>query len=162
MQLDEFIEATGRMEIYYGKELTTEQMQIMFEELKYLNIESYKKLISKCLKTCKYMPKIADIIEANINLAGEVKKEVQREKICCNKCDGTGYVFYTVFMDNGNTRIPHTYAARCDCKNAIYANSKVPSINELGIQISSRINQIKDTTRSIEYIKKDLIQKVSF
>ena len=34
MQLDEFIQATGRLETYYDKELKTDQMQIMYEELK--------------------------------------------------------------------------------------------------------------------------------
>ncbi len=159
MQINEFIEATGKLEIYYGKELTTEQMQIMFEELNNLSIERYKKLISKCLKTCKYMPKIADIYAANIELIGETEDKNERITTACKKCDGTGYVVYTSFINNGNTRIPYTYAAKCDCENSKYASEKIPSYLELGIQVSNRINQLKDTNRSIEYIKSNLVEK---
>ncbi len=156
MKLDEFIEATNRLENYYGKELSAEQSQIMFEELEKLSIERYRKLISKCLRTCKYMPKIADILEANNELVGEVTEE-KNQIIPCSKCDGTGYVVYTKFIANGNERIPYSYAARCTCENGKNANQKVPTYEELGIKISNRINQIKDTTRSIEKIKEDLV-----
>ena len=156
MKLDEFIEATNRLENYYGKELSAEQSQIMFEELEKLSIEKYRKLISKCLRTCKYMPKIADILEANNELVGEVTEE-KKQIIPCSKCDGTGYVVYTKFIANGNERIPYSYAARCTCENGKNANQKVPTYEELGIKISNRINQIKDTTRSIEKIKENLV-----
>lgn len=156
MKLDEFIEATNRLENYYGKELSAEQSQIMFEELEKLSIERYRKLISKCLRTCKYMPKIADILEANNELVGEVTEE-KSQIIPCSKCDGTGYVVYTKFIANGNERIPYSYAARCTCENGKNANQKVPTYEELGIKISNRINQIKDTTRSIEKIKENLV-----
>lgn len=162
MQLSEFIQATGRLETYYDKELTTEQMQIMYEELKNLSLERYTMLISKCLKTCKYMPKIADIIAANSELIGQVDEEEKREIIPCNKCDGTGYVFYTQFKTNGNIRIPYTFAARCNCENAKYANIKVPSYEELGIEVSNRINQLKDISRGIEQIRKNLLKDVNF
>ena len=156
MKLDEFIEATNRLENYYGKEVSAEQSQIMFEELEKLSIEKYRKLISKCLRTCKYMPKIADILEANNELVGEVTEE-KKQIIPCSKCDGTGYVVYTKFIANGNERIPYSYAARCTCENGKNANQKVPTYEELGIKISNRINQIKDTTRSIEKIKENLV-----
>ena len=156
MKLDEFIEATNRLENYYCKELSAEQSQIMFEELEKLSIEKYRKLISKCLRTCKYMPKIADILEANNELVGEVTEE-KKQIIPCSKCDGTGYVVYTKFIANGNERIPYSYAARCTCENGKNANQKVPTYEELGIKISNRINQIKDTTRSIEKIKENLV-----
>ena len=156
MQINEFIEATGTLEKYYNKEFSTEQRQIMYEELKHLSLDRYRQLISKCLRTCKYMPKISDIIEAEMALIGEVKED-KREIFPCTKCDGSGYVLYTKFKTNGNTRIPYTYAARCDCENAKYANQKIPSYLELGITVSTRINQVKDTHRSIESIKSDLI-----
>lgn len=161
MQINEFIEATGRLETYYGKDFSTEQRQIMFEEMKDFSIERYKKLISKCLKTCKYMPKIADIFAANLDLAGEIGEKENREIYSCNKCDSTGYVLYTQFRTNGNVRIPYTYAARCDCENAKYVNQKVPTYEELGIKVSNRLNQLKDTTRSMEQLKERLVKDFS-
>ena len=159
MKLDEFIEATNRLENYYGKELSAEQSQIMFEELEKLNIERYRKLISKCLKTCKYMPKIADIIAANMELAGETEQEEKRQVIPCSKCDGSGYVLYTKYIANGNIRIPYTFATRCDCENAQYANTKVQMYKEFGIEISNRVNQVNDISRNIEQIKANFKKK---
>jgi hypothetical protein len=98
MQISEFIEATGILEQYYGKELTNEQRQITYEQLKDYSVERYKKLISKCLRTCKYMPKIADIIAANVELTNEVVPEEKKQVYLCSKCDGTGYVLYTKFI----------------------------------------------------------------
>lgn len=161
MQLNEFIEATGRLETYYNKDLSTEQMKIMYEELKNISLERYKKLISKCLKTCKYMPKIADIMEANMELIGETVEE-KKTVFACDKCEGTGYVFYTKFIQNNNMRIPYTHAARCVCENSVNANQKIPTYEELGIQISNRIKQIEDTNRNIEKIKKNLVKNFNF
>lgn len=154
MQLDEFIEATNILERYYGKELSTEQMKIMYDILKDFGVERYKKVLVKCLKTCKYMPKIADIFAANNELSGQVQQEENTVKETCNKCEGTGYVFYTKFLVNGTTRYPYTYVSRCTCKNSRYANQQVPTYQEVGISIGTRSEQIKDKMRCIEIIKK--------
>lgn len=159
MQLDEFIQATGRLETYYDKELKTEQIQIMYEELKNISIDRYVKLISKCIRKCRTMPRISDILEANMELVGEINEDENKQIIPCKKCDGSGYVIFTKFIANGNERIPYSYAARCVCENGKNANQKVPTYEELGIKIGNRINQIKDTTRNIEQIKKDLLKK---
>ncbi len=157
MQLDEFIESTNRLETYYGKDMSTEQLQIMYEELKHLSLERYKKLLSKCLKTCKYIPKIADIIAANNELIGEAdNNQEKRNLVPCKKCEGSGIVFYTKFISNGNDKLPYTYVARCDCENAKYVNQKIPSILELGINVSTRENQVKDMHRSLKDIKNTL------
>ena len=159
MQISEFIEATGILEQYYGKELTNEQRQITYEQLKNLSIERYRKLISKCLRSCKYMPKIADIIAANTEMSNEITPEEKRQIYPCMKCNGIGYVVYTKFISNGNERLPYTYAARCTCENGKYVCNKVPTYEELGIKVSDRLNQIKDITRSIEKIKNNLVKK---
>lgn len=164
MQISEFIEATGILEQYYGKELTNEQRQITYEQLKDLTIERYRKVISKCLRTCKYMPKIADMIAANAELIGEITQEEEKKEVCpCKKCDGSGYVLYTKFIANGDIRLPYTYVARCLCKNGeLYANKKIPTYEELGINVSNRINQVKDTMRKIEDVKKELINNLGY
>lgn len=161
MQLDEFIEATSKLENYYGKELTTEQSKIMYESLKNLSIEKYRTLIIKCLKTCKYMPKIADIWNANTEISMQITQET-RTIYTCDKCEGTGCVFYTKFKANGDTRIPYTYVARCICENAKYINEQIPTYTELGVQIGKRQEQMKDTSRSVEQIKTDLKTNFTF
>ena len=46
----EFIQATTRLENYYGKEYTTEQLKIMFDFLRGWTVEKYMKAINFCLK----------------------------------------------------------------------------------------------------------------
>lgn len=162
MQINEFIEATSILEQYYGKDLTNEQRQIMYAELKDLSVERYKKLISKALRTCKYMPKIADIIAANIEIIDADNNDEKREIIPCDKCEGTGLVLYTKFINNGEQRYPYTYAARCDCGNSKYVSQKIPSCDELGIKVSNRINQVKDISRNVESIKASIANNMSF
>lgn len=62
MILSEFVEATSRLETYYEKEYTDEQRKIMFEEVKNMPIKKYQESINRCIRTCKFLPKLADII----------------------------------------------------------------------------------------------------
>ena len=160
MTLGEFIEANNRLESYYEKEYTTEQRQIMYEELKDLSAERYKKVIAQCIRTCKFIPKVADIIKANMEIIENRNFNDEREKFECDKCNGTGYVFFTRIVQEGNKVIPYTYVARCICENAKYANLKVPTFKEIGIEVSNRTNQVKDTTRNIDEIKRKLLKKM--
>jgi hypothetical protein len=159
MTIEEFVEASNRLESYYGKEYTTDQRQIMYEELKNLSVVRYKKLISQCIRSCKYLPKVVDIYTANTELAGIETKDDDRKIFPCDKCNGTGYVYFTKIIQEGDKVIPYVYSARCICENSKYANSKVPSYKELGIEVSNRINQIKDATRDIDEIRKSLLKK---
>ena len=49
----EFIEATSRLEKYYEKEFSIEQQRIMFEELREVSVEKYKKAITYCIRNNK-------------------------------------------------------------------------------------------------------------
>lgn len=116
MQIDEFIEATGRLEKYYGKEYTGEQRKIMFEELQNLNIERYKQLIAMLIRKSKYLPKIADFTEVDIETPYTKKENAQKTE--CSKCNSTGYLIYTKIIKDGNREIRNQYACLCDCGNA--------------------------------------------
>ena len=117
MELSEFIEATSRLENYYGKEYSTEQRRIMHDELKTLPIERYRQLISAVMRKSKFLPKIADFMEANIEEPYTGKKE-EKQKIECRKCHGTGYLIYTKVIKDGDFERKDTYAAVCTCGNA--------------------------------------------
>ena len=62
MEINEFIEVTNRIEQYFDKEYSNEQRQIMYEELKNMSKEKYKIAVNECIKKCKYLPKLADIL----------------------------------------------------------------------------------------------------
>lgn len=117
MNRSEFVEATSRIEQYYDKEYTTQQLQIMFEELSALPVERYRQLISAVIRKSKYLPKIADIMEANVE-EPYTGNDTQREVIECKKCNSTGYVLYTKLVKNGGKDLKYTYAAVCSCGNA--------------------------------------------
>lgn len=144
MTRSEFVEATSRLEGYYGKEYTTQQLQIMFEELNAFPVERYRQLISAVIRKSKYLPKVADIIEVNIE-EPYIKEDNEKQVIECKKCNSTGYVLYTKIIKNGSKEIKYTYAAVCNCGNAKqYDGTKImdkehrsnfytPLIAELGI-----------------------------
>lgn len=112
----DFIEATGRLESYYGKEYTTEQRQIMFEELKNINIDRYKQIIARYIRTNKFLPKVADILEINSELTINIIKEKAEEIEKCNKCDSRGFILYK--KEDKENNYNYTYVCRCTCKNA--------------------------------------------
>lgn len=117
MQIGEFIEATGRLEKYYDKEYTNEQRQIMYDELKDIEIERYRRLISVVIKKSKFLPKVADIIDAN-NEEPYTSYINEQEKIVCGKCNSTGYIIYNKVIKDGDKEYIVPYSAVCDCGNA--------------------------------------------
>lgn len=117
MQSGEFIEATEKLEQYYDKEYTKDQMQIMYDELKDIEIERYRKLISIVIRKSKFLPKVADIIDAN-NEEPYTNNKNEQEKIECKKCNGTGYIVYNKVIKDGTREYISSYGALCDCGNA--------------------------------------------
>lgn len=57
----EFITATRKLEQYFDKNYTLEQLKIMFEELKELELSRYNQIITNIIRTNKFLPKIAEI-----------------------------------------------------------------------------------------------------
>lgn len=116
MKIEEFMNEVKQLENFYGKDLTDEQKQIWFKELKYLELPRFKYIETQIYKTLKFMPKLADIIEINSNLGySQIKKEQQ--KVQCKKCNGTGYITYIKKIDNGDgNKIENIYGAICTCR----------------------------------------------
>lgn len=126
MQVGEFIEATSRLENYYGKEYTKEQRQIMFQELKNLTIERYKRVIVKIIREDKYLPKVADILEKNREIGYEKEEE---EIVDCKICKGVGLLTYKKEFEG----LIYTYACRCSCQNGLRKSNKIPFATEIGV-----------------------------
>lgn len=118
MEINEFVNAIERLEIYYGKEYDKRQLQIMFEELKDIPIVRFKQLVSQSIKRCKFLPKVADFIQLEKEVLYIDNKHEEQEKIDCKKCNGTGYIIYTKRVNNGDKSFEYSYAAICDCRNS--------------------------------------------
>lgn len=143
MKIDEFMEATKEIENFYQKEISEEQKKIWFNELKGMTLQRFKYIISQIYRTCKFMPKLADIIEINTNLGySSIKKEENKKK--CNKCNNTGYITYWKEINNGEKKIKYEYMAICDCskekqykgwevsEDRYKSNFYIPLVKELG------------------------------
>lgn len=113
MDIAEFVEATSRVELCYGKEYTNEQRQIMYEELKDFDVDRYNFLISRVIRKSKYLPKIADIYQADSENP-VVNIKAQKEKVECNKCNSTGYIVCKKVIEGRK----YNYAVVCECGNA--------------------------------------------
>ena len=130
MQISEFIEASARLEKYYDKEYNTEQRQIMYEELREWNIEKYRKAISIAIRNCKFLPKLADIIQASSEIR-VVEHEDSTQSVECSKCGGTGFIRYQKQIYG----IPYDYVCRCTCLNGQKQNHIIPTYQEVGLKI---------------------------
>ena len=131
MTIGEFIEATNRLENYYGKEYTKEQLKIMHEELQDLSIDRYKQLISAIMKKSKFLPKIADFLEVDNEIPYSRKED--QKIVECNICNGTGYIFYKKTIADEN--MTYNFACRCECENGRNKNKQIPTYQELGIMV---------------------------
>lgn len=111
MTYEEFVIKTKTLEDFYGKEYNSTQKEIMFDELKYYNIEKFDKAIRFICKINRYKPTLNEIIEAmkSSNINSE-----EKQIIPCKFCKGTGYFMYKK-IENG---YPYEYACLCICQNA--------------------------------------------
>jgi hypothetical protein len=136
MEINEFIEATSRAEQYFEKEYSNEQRQIMYEELKKMPLEKYRKTLANCIRTCKFMPKLADILKASTDI-DNVNYERNRVYTPCKICGSKGFVrYYKVLQENG---YEYDYACRCTCENGEYYSKSIPTFEELGIKPEERL-----------------------
>lgn len=126
MQVGEFIEATSRLEKYHEREYTTEQRQIMFQELENMPIERYKRIIVKLIRESKYFPKIADILEKDKEIGYE---KIEEEIVECKICKGVGLLTYKKEFEG----LMYTYACRCSCQNGLRKSNKIPFATEIGV-----------------------------
>lgn len=114
MKINEFTEIIEQVERFYNKEIPEEQKQIMFNELKNMEVTRFKYIISQHYRTSPYLPKLPDILEINKKL-GYAKTNNNKNK--CKDCNGTGYILYKKEIDNGTGgKIVNTYGAICKCR----------------------------------------------
>lgn len=133
MTSKEFVEATNKLEKYYDKEYTKDQIQIMFKELKEMGIERYRQLISAIIRKNKFLPKVADFIEMDKEIPRVIDNSAQ--KVECKKCDSLGIIIYKKMIANGNKRTEYLFGSRCNCANGKNLPKEIPSAQELGIII---------------------------
>lgn len=132
MTTAEFLEITEEIEKFYDKEYTKDQSKYMYEELQKLSKARYRQIARQAFKTCKFMPKLADLVE----IEKEIPKEIinkQHERVECKRCKGTGLVPYKKLVNTGSRNIEYLTVARCECINATGISQEIPLASEIGI-----------------------------
>lgn len=128
MQISEFIEETSKIEQYFVKELDDYQREIWYNELKDIDLNRYRQIIRQVFRKCKFMPKLADILDINDTLPYTQNINKQRATVECKRCKGVGAILYTKKINDGGRDLYYTYAARCECQNGlefVYDGTKI-------------------------------------
>lgn len=110
MTLKEFKEYITELQNVYDKKFNDTQIQVWYENLKFMSVERFNYILAEFYKTSQFMPSLADILEKHKSIPYEEKKE--ETSGMCKKCNNTGYITYTKEL-NG---YPYTYVATCSCK----------------------------------------------
>lgn len=119
MQITEFVEETARIEKYFGKELEKFQREIWYNEFRNTSLARYRQIIIQVFRECKFMPKLADLVDIEKELPYTKTENIQSEKVECQKCDSLGYILYKKIVDNGINKLEYEFVARCDCENGL-------------------------------------------
>jgi hypothetical protein len=104
MKIEEFCNEIERIKNYYqkDKEIDDYVIQVYYDKLKHLSIERFRLIESKVYETCKFFPKLPEILEINDNL-GYIAKPVDDSFNCSNcifynhpeyKCDRNNQIIY--------------------------------------------------------------------
>ena len=136
MSNEEFIQATSRLEGYFDKEYKTEQLKEMFAVVRGWTIEKYTKAVNYCIRNCKYLPKIADLTNADTaTVQTQSTKTIEYTK--CEKCNGEGFIKYFKKKIDGNRTLKYEYIALCTCENAKKQKEinkfNLPTLAEIGL-----------------------------
>ena len=110
------------------------EKDIWYKELCKMRVERFNQLIEKAYAECKFMPKLADMLEINQKIPYEDKAKADERIVNCTKCGSSGIVMYTKLIG----KMEYSYAARCNCKNGnkfIWGDGKhyIPTLAELGM-----------------------------
>ena len=132
----EFVQITAKLENYFGKDYTPEQQKIMFDILREWSIEKYKRAVNYAIRNCKYLPKIADLKNVDMETA-KVKNQEKIKFVKCDKCNGEGFIKYFKKIKDGNSTLEYEYIALCTCGNADKQKRingyNLPTLAEIGL-----------------------------
>ena len=161
MEYKEFMQYIKELQNYYNQELTENEVDIWYENLKFMTIQRFNYIISEIYKINKFMPKLSEVLAVHKQIPYEVGKTKKEIKGHCNKCNDTGYVFYKKILD-GNT---YTYTAVCDCGRQQRYDGRqcqdkrntseyyVPTTKEMDLKIESHMPRPEEVVKSMKKLQ---------
>lgn len=159
MKDKEFNEYIKQLQNFYGQELSEIEINVWFENLKFMPVERFNYILSELYKTNKYMPRLAEILQIHKSIPYEEKTEKNTQN--CEKCNNTGYIIYTKIVDNK----PYRYAAVCECgRQKRYDGQKVenlknksdyyiPTVQEIGLKVNNTRPSDESLIKSMNILK---------
>lgn len=76
MKIEELVKGLNFLGLAYGKEYSQMEAQQVYEFVKEYNYDTFIKATKEIIRTSKFLPKIADLIEACEKYKGSERKEV--------------------------------------------------------------------------------------
>ena len=76
MRMDELVKGLNFLGLAYGKEYNQMEAQQVYEFVKEYTYEVFIKAVKEIIRTSKFLPRIADLIEACEKYKGSERKEV--------------------------------------------------------------------------------------
>lgn len=113
MTFEEFRTATSTLENCYNRKMNEKQVEMWFDELKYYQLEKYKKAIRKICTTNQYFPALSIVLDTLRNTKSDV--DLTKPKVECKACKGTGFVPYHKIIDG----IDYEFVCQCNCQNGV-------------------------------------------
>jgi len=161
MNKKEFIGYIEQIQNLYHKQLTQIEVEIWYDNLKFLTIERFNYILSEIYKTNKYMPTLADILQMHRQIPYTIKDEEENIKTFCNKCNNLGYVIFIKKISGIN----YKYAAVCDCgRRKKFVGSEcnepknksryyIPTIQEIGLKVETSRPSNEEIVKSMNMLK---------
>ena len=143
MDRKDFLDNVQVLENIYKQDLTADELRIWYDNLKFMTTERFCYIITEVYRTCKYMPKLSEILAIHKSIPYTALKEQKEVKGDCSKCKNTGYVIYTKAVEG----YPYQFAAVCDCgrqqrydgRQCTDAKNQsdyyIPTLSEMGLEI---------------------------
>lgn len=143
MQYKEFYQYVQELQNFYDKKLNEKELEVWYENLKFMTIERFNYIIAEIYKTNPFLPKLSEILAIHRSIPYKVTTQVEEVKGICKKCNNTGYIIYTKVIDEHD----YKFCAVCNCgRQARYDGTKVadpknqskyyiPTLAETGLEI---------------------------
>ena len=157
MQYKEFYDYVQELQNYYNQKLNETEMNIWYENLKFMTVQRFNLIISELYKVNKFMPKLSEVLDMHKQIPYTARTEEKKVDGYCEKCNDTGYVFYNKVVDGKS----YQYVVVCDCgRQQRYDGTQctdprnkskfyIPTASELGLEV-------KDSMPSDEEVIKNM------
>jgi len=162
MSEKDFLNYIKELQNFYGQELSSSELKIWYENLKFMKVKRFSYILAQIYKTSKFMPKLSEILLIHSGIpytAFETEKEDIKEQ--CNKCNDTGYVLYVKTIN----KMSYNYVAVCNCGRKkrydgqslqdpkLRSNYYIPTLVEIGLKVETDMptkQQVKDSLKKIK------------